>query len=82
MSHIENAASKMVSYEVCIKYWTSHIRTDHSFLVLIKMGSIKSSKCINVPNLKNAAVKWFHMRCAYSIGGVLYRELTIHSCTY
>ncbi len=32
---------------------------------------------INVPYIKNAAVKWFHMRCACSMGCPIY-ELTIN----
>ncbi len=30
------------------------------------MVSLYPSKSNNVPYLKNSAVKWFHMRCAYS----------------
>ncbi len=45
----------------------SYIRTDHSFLVLIRNGVFIVLKCINVPYLKNAAVIWFHMRCACSM---------------
>ncbi len=56
----------------------SCIRTDHSFLVLIRNGGLYSSlNCSNVPYLRNAAVKWFHMRCACSMGCPIL-ELTIH----
>ncbi len=41
------------------------------------MVSLYPSKSNNVPYLKNAAVKCFHMRCAYSGGRPIY-ELTIH----
>ncbi len=35
------------------------------------------SKSNNVPYLEKAAVKGFHMKCAYSMGRPIY-ELTIH----
>ncbi len=38
------------------------------FLYLLEMGSLYPSKSNNVPYLENAAVKWFHMRCAYIMG--------------
>ncbi len=41
------------------------------------MGSLYPSKSNNVLYLENAAVKWFHMRCAYSMGRPI-QELTIH----
>ncbi len=47
------------------------------FVYLLEMVSLYPSKSNNVPYLKNAAVKWFHMRCAYSMGRPIY-ELTIH----
>ncbi len=41
------------------------------------MVSLYPSKSNNVPYLEKAAVKGFHMRCAYSMGRPIY-ELTIH----
>ncbi len=41
------------------------------------MVSLYPSKFNNVPFMENAAVIWFHMRCAYSMGRPIY-ELTIH----
>ncbi len=55
----------------------SSIRTDNGqllyllevhLLYLLEMVSLYPSKSNNVPYLKNAAVKWFHMRFAYSMG--------------
>ncbi len=58
----------MVSYEECTIVWGVHIRTDINFVYLLEMVSLYSSKCINVPYIKNAAVKWFHMRWACGMG--------------
>ncbi len=38
------------------------------FLYLLEMGSLYPSKFNNVSFLENAAVIWFHMRSAYSMG--------------
>ncbi len=35
---------------------------------LLEMVSLYPSKFNNVPFMENAAVIWFHMRCAYSMG--------------
>ncbi len=47
------------------------------FFYLFEMGSLYPSKSNKVPYLENAAVKWFHMRCAYRMRHVVY-EQTIH----
>ncbi len=41
------------------------------------MVSLYPSKFNNVPFMENAAVIWFHMRCAYSMGRPI-KELTIN----
>ncbi len=41
------------------------------------MVSLYPFKSNNVPFMENAAVKWFHMRCACSMGCPIL-ELTIH----
>ncbi len=64
---MENAAVKWFHMSVHV-VWDVLYKTDHSFLYLLEMVSLYPSKCINVPYLKNAAVIWFHMRCAYSMG--------------
>ncbi len=38
------------------------------FLYLLETWCLYLSKSNNVPFLENAAVIWFHMRCAYSMG--------------
>ncbi len=51
-----------------MEYGTSHIRTDHLFLLLIRNGVFIPSKFNNVRLMENAAVIWFHMRSACSMG--------------
>ncbi len=48
-----------------------------NFLYLFEMVSLYPSKSNNVPFMENAAVKWFHMRCACSMGCPIL-ELTIN----
>ncbi len=38
------------------------------FLYLLETGCLYPSKSNNVTYLENAAVIWFHMRCACSMG--------------